>query len=32
LPPGVGFSVYYDDAGMRVDFGDAETLLHVEWE
>lgn len=32
LPPGVGFSVYYDDAGGRVDFGDPETLLHVEWD
>jgi len=32
LPHGMGFAVYYDESGSRVDFGDAETLLHVEWE
>ncbi len=32
LPPGTGYAVYYDESGARVDYGDAETLLHVEWD
>ncbi len=31
LPPETDFTVYYGDNGPRADFGEDETVIHIEW-